>query len=103
MPGVDTVLRNIDVAGQRRAAEGAQVERQDDMPVGEPGRDRARRLQLDSMALAVVDRERRRPRSPTSRARPAQTIEVEPARKQDDRTFAHNFSPSLGAAQNIRA
>ena len=72
------VLRHFDVAGQRRTAERPKVERQDDVPVGEPRRSRSRGLDLDPVPLAIIDGQRdhvearpraQAPRRPWNRAR----------------------------------
>ena len=59
MPVADALLGHGDVVGQRRAAEAAEVERQDDVPLGaEVAGDAGGRLELDPVALVVIDGER---------------------------------------------
>src|SRR5205814_283346 len=48
-PLPDALLGDGDIAGQRRPAECAEIERHDDMPLGKPGGDGPRRLELDPM------------------------------------------------------
>ena len=95
----EAVFRHFDVAGQRRTAERAQVERQNDMPVGELGRDSARGIDLDPVPLAIVDGEGD-DRKPASRARAAQTIESSPPDRELPRSLRR---PSRLAAQARRA
>ena len=85
----------VDVAGQRRAAERAQVERQDDVPVGELGRDRSRRLELDPVALAVIDGQREHRRSPArarARRRPSNRARRTAGRRLLPDLLAHGAS-----------
>ena len=57
-------LGHGDIVGQRRAAEAAEVERQDDVPLRAQLRgDAGRRLQLDPVALVVVDGQREQPKA----------------------------------------
>jgi len=51
----DAALGHGDVVSQRRSAECAQVERQDDVPIGEQLRDPPGRFQLDPVPLPVID------------------------------------------------
>ena len=84
MPSPTPVLGHGDVAGQRRSAERAQVERQDDVALGQLGRDRSRRLELDPVPLAIIDRQREHAEARLARQRRADH-RIEPAREQDDR------------------
>ena len=57
--GQVAIARHRRVRGQRRAADGAQIDRQLEMPLDAERRgDGARRLDLARVALAVVDRQR---------------------------------------------
>ena len=100
-PLTHPILRDIDVAGQRRAAESPQVERQDDVPVGKLRCDSARRVQLDAVTLPVVDRQRRDLEPGFARERGAHHG-IEPAGQKDDRAFQRSI-PIRGAAQNHKA
>ena len=54
---LDPALGHVDIGGQRRAAERAEIERQDDVALGaERGGDPRRRLELDPVALVIIDR-----------------------------------------------
>ena len=63
---------------------------------------RVRRLELDPMALAVIDRQREHGEALLAR-QPGADHRIEPAREKHDRGLAQSFSPSRGAAQNIIA
>ena len=93
-----SLLGHSNIAGQRRAPERTKVEGQHDMAVGEVGGDPARSVQLDPVALVVIDRERDDRETPFARDRRADH-RIEPAGQQDDR-LSHSLMPSLGAAQN---
>ena len=80
----------------------AEIERKDDLSVGELGGDRARRIQLHAVALAVIDRQRGDRKSRLARKRCADH-RIQSSGKQDDRRSVHSFNPSLGAAQNMAA
>ena len=57
--GADAILGHGDIVGQRRSAEGRQVERQDDVAFGaEHIGDAARGRQLDTVALVIIHRQR---------------------------------------------
>ena len=71
------------------------------MPLGQPARDRARGVELDAVALAVIDRQRGY-REPRLARDPGADHRIEPARQQNDRAL-HSLMPILGAAQNISA
>ncbi len=60
-----------------------QVERQDDVPVGQLRRDALRRLQLDPVALVIVDGQRQHGKARLARQRGADH-RIQPARQQDD-------------------
>ena len=94
----DAVLRHVDVTGQRRSAEGAEVEGQDDVPVGELSSDPSRRLELDAMPLIIIDGQRNHAEPPFPR-NPRAHHGIQPTRQQHDRLL-HSLNPSLGAAQN---
>ena len=59
------------------------VERKDDVPVGERRRDLPRRLDLDPVALAVVDGQREHRKALLARERGADH-RIEPSGKEDD-------------------
>ncbi len=57
--GADTVLGHVDIGGERRTAERGQVHRQDDVAFGaERGGDAARGVELDAVALVIIERQR---------------------------------------------
>ncbi len=102
MPVAHALLGDGDVGGQRRPAERGEIERQDDVPVGQPRRDRARRIELDPVPLAVIDGQCDHRKTRLAREAGADH-RIEPAREKHDRLAGHSFSPSFGAAQNITA
>ena len=102
MPSPDALLGHRDVAGQRRSAERAQVERKHDVPLGKFGGDARAELDLDAVALVIIDRQRDH-REPLLARQPRADHRIEPARQQHDGRPAQSFSPSRGAAQNIMA
>ena len=85
----DAVLGHGDVGGEGRAAERAEIERQDDMTLGQRGGDRSAAVQLDAVALAIVDGQRERRQIRRAR-QAAQTIESSPP---DKRTTAVRCRP----------
>ena len=64
--------------------------------------DRPRRVELDPVALAIIDGQREQLEALLAGKRRADH-RIEPARKQHHRGFPHSAIPSLGAAQNIAA
>ena len=77
------VLGHVDIVGERAAAEGRQVERQDDVPIRKRGRDAPGGLQLDAVALVIVDRERKHLIALLARQR-GTNHRIQPSRQEDD-------------------
>ena len=69
------------------------------MPVCKLGGNPSRCLELDPMALVVVDGQRNDGEALLSRQAGA-NHRIEPAGEKDDGTPAHSLMPILGAAQN---
>jgi hypothetical protein len=65
--------------------------------LGEAGRDRPRRVNLDPVALAIIDRQREHGKPLLPRQGGADH-RIEPARQQHHRSL-HSAIPSLGAIQ----
>ena len=71
----------------------AEIERQDDVALGpQLRRDRGRGLELDPVALVIVDRQREQPEPGLARQR-GRDHRIEPAREQHDRAFAEFRMP----------
>ena len=83
------LLRHGDVVGERRAAEAREIERQHDMALGaHRRRDSRRRLQLDAVALVVVDGEREQPVARLAREA-GNDHRIHASRDEYDRQLAH--------------
>ena len=93
----DAVLRHVDIGGQRRTAERAQIERQHDVPLGaERVRDPPRGGELDLVALVIVDRQREQPIAVRAHRRRG-NHRVEAARNQGDRQGRFSLHDRFGS------
>src|SRR6185369_10451967 len=79
-------LRHLDVARQRRPAERPQIQRDDDMPLGQRSRDLARRIELNAVPLPVIDGQRDHGEAGLARQRGADH-RIEPTREKNHSTF----------------
>ena len=71
------------------------------MAIGQLRGDRPRGVELDAVALVIVDRQRQHAEARLARQRGADH-RIEPARQQDDRLL-HSFTPKRGSAQKVSA